>query len=220
MIRLHVRRATLAALASAALLAGFARPTSAAVITKEFGSGDDVTRLLLQFAGTVDSVLYTYRFTFNAETPLTGADLFLALDAADPQLTLTFSGSASANFYLTDVSYDGYSEPTFEEEGNFYWTYFVSGGKEQQIGGPPNYEPIPGQFDPVPSGAWNSASAGASNRVVEPGSWDAWVFGEYDAEFNYIGALPSVAPVPEPGVVGLLALGGGLIIGLARRRHA
>jgi hypothetical protein len=207
--------------ALATLIFGLTLPASrAAVITKDYGSGPDTTYLLLQFAGSVDSVLYTYHFTYNAASHFTGAALFLALDSADAQLNLTSFGTPSENFYVDQVAYDGYSEPTGNEDGTFYWNYFVSGGLQQDVD-PNTFQLIPNQFTAAPDGVWSGASVGGSNRIVEPGSWDAWVFGEYDENFNYIGAQPGVAPVPEPSPLAMLTIGG-LALGLflRRRRHA
>jgi hypothetical protein len=210
-----------AAIALAFLCLSVAMP-KAAVITKDYGTGSDTTYLLLQFEASPDQVLYTYHFTYNASNPLTGAELFTALDSADSALSVTYGGTASSNFYVTNVSYNGYSEPTSTQTSNgSSWTYFDSGGLEQALDS--NFQPIPGQYNSVPSGSWQIANVGASNRVIQPNSWDGWVLGtwNYDSNtsnFSYTGAQPVLEPVPEPSTFVLLSLAGVAIFVLRRRR--
>ncbi|HEY8902535.1 MAG TPA: hypothetical protein VIM48_02435, partial [Chthoniobacterales bacterium] len=104
LIRIKLAAVTLALLSLSVVCA------KAAVITKDYGSGSDTTYLLLQFEASPDQVLYTYHFTYNAGNPLTGAQLFIALDNADSALSIAYSGSASSNFFMTSVTYNGYSE--------------------------------------------------------------------------------------------------------------
>jgi hypothetical protein len=219
-----------AALALASLAICFtSAPGRSAVITKDYGSGSDAVHLLLQFAGGADSVLYTYHFTYSASSPLTGSALFLALDNADTSLSLAYSGSASSNFFVTDVNYNGNSEPTSTQLADGYsWNYFDAGGLEQAYDS--NFNPIPDTYNTVASGSWNLANAGASDRILQPDSWDAWVLGAWVEEtdsdgfptgvFDYVGAQPSVSPVPEPTSIALVVLGGGALLWSRRRSHA
>jgi hypothetical protein len=205
-----------------AFLSLSAAGTKAAVITKDYGTGSDTTYLLLQFEASPDQVLYTYHFTYNAANPLTGAALFTALDSADSQLSITYSRSVSSNFYATNVTYNGYSEPTNTQTSNgSSWTYFDSGGLEQALDS--NFQPIPGQYNSVPSGSWQIANVGGSNRIIQPNSWDAWVLGTWDfnsntSNYSYTGAQPVLEPVPEPSTFVLIGLGGILGFALRRRR--
>ena len=184
-----------------------------AVIYKDVGTGSDVSYLFLQFTGpSPEQILYTYHYDYSALTPLNGANLLLAVDAFDSLLQVSYSGSPSASFFMYELAYNGYSQPTYEETGNYSWTAFLSGGYQLRYDA--FFQPVrDGEgnlvYDPVPSGTWSFANAGATDRLIAPGSWDAWVFGEYAGDWSsYLEPLPDVTPVPEPENLFLLGIAG------------
>ena len=71
-----------------------------------------------------------------------------------------------------------------------------------------------------PSGIW-SAGYGITYRELAPGSWDGFIFnGVYDSNppYDVISPAPSVAPVPEPSSLALLAAALLLLAIHARKR--
>ncbi len=159
----------------------------------------------------------------------TGADMLLAISAADLNLTLTYFGSAEDNLYLTGISYFDGSILHTRDNGDFisdsnYWAYYVAGG----TAGGDFEEPV--TFNPVivpaslslPS-VWEEAATGPSavsfglpGRYLANNSWDAWSYG-------LGGTSPSssvyAAAVPEPSTWALLGLSA-LTFGLWRIRRA
>jgi hypothetical protein len=58
----------------------------------------------------------------------------------------------------------------------------------------------------MPSNVW-SAGYGPADRILEPGSWDGFIFnGAYGPPPDYaiVSAPPSVSPVPEPSAMVLV----------------
>lgn len=196
-----LQRSGWAVVLAAALLG--APPTSA--IVTEFGSGPDFVDLIIEEdAFGPDPLHYRYAFTHNESAPLDGYDLLQQVDAAFTDISFSFSnfGSASEpNYFLNAITYQSLTL-TNASSSPFtpYWAQWVSGG---EAGFP--------EAEPVDLGTWTMGS-GMSRpyRVLTPFASEGYVFNDGSTP-------PSTQPVPEPGTVALLALGG-IATWMTRRR--
>jgi len=132
-----------------------------------------------------------------------GADLLYAVLAGDGAISMDISNWGSAaqpNYIVNSVTFNGVTETnTGVSPWTPSWGHWVSGG---QAGWP--------TASPVASGTWTNGSGVSSPyRLVEPGTWDALVYGDSTT-------APSIVPVPEPSVPVLLGVG---VFFLARRRR-
>lgn len=196
-------RNTLAALALASTAT--LSPLTAAPIT--IGSGPDSSFLVIESSGFSDtSLLYEVRYTYSPMETFDSFDLLQIVQSADPLISfalINYGSAGAPNYYLNSITYNSvtFTNTAWPDTGP-YWAHSVSGGEA----GYPTAEPIA-------TGIWTSGS-GISDpyRLIQPGSWDGFVFSEGDA--------PGIAPVPEPGTVVLFGLGFGLILLTLRRRAA
>lgn len=193
-----------------ALAALFAATTSQAVILKDIGTGSDFSNLYIQFSDPLlEAVHYRYFYNYDTDTPLTGAQMiFNIANASGSNLTIQDNGG-TADFqgflFIYEFAYNGDGQ-----YGDFFstdtWNFYVSGG-ENVVYDPDTFDPVWGPggvgdytFATLPSNAWLSAPVGPSDRVVAPGSWDGWTFGEWP------GPDPTIAPIPEPSTWALIAV--------------
>jgi len=101
-----------------------------------------------------------------------------------------------------------------------YWEYQIFGGNFSYPlygGGTASYNVAGGSSYAAVS--WTSSPIGASARVLENGSWDAYVF---DPEFVYPtpAVVAPVAAVPEPSTLVLAILAAGILLYARKRLHA
>ncbi|MFP4351908.1 MAG: PEP-CTERM sorting domain-containing protein [Puniceicoccaceae bacterium] len=209
-------------------------------ITQWVGTGSNEAALVIDFndGSATDSFAWGYRWDDPGEpVAVSGADMILAIAEADPNLSISHGGTAEDGFFVTEISYKGFSATSGDFVTNFdYWNYLLAGGTTGVSEFDPDY--VPGA--PLPQtwnypnggaslpGSWEAAKTGASDfsgtysdagstpipgRRLADGSWDAWVFGsEVDSPSG------PIAPAPEPETAGLfLAIGAALLVTRRRR---
>lgn len=180
-------------------------PASAQTITATVGTGADTSYVLIEataFSGS--PLIFAYQYDYNPADPFDTYTMLSLIDAALPELSFTYANYGTPeepNMFLGAVTWQGFTlTNTPWPEFGPYWVQWVSGG---QSGYP--------EAEPIPAGVWSYASGiSTPYRLVEPGSWDGFVYNE-----GFTG--PSVAPVPEPGSVVLVLAGAGVFV-LRRRR--
>ncbi len=217
----------------AATPAAHAAATSPVITTDDLlsvvGSGANLATIVIDFNDGTSRESFAWGYRFDGEA--SGADMILAVTAADPALSVVSFGSGASGFFLTEIRYDDGSAVHNATSGSFAnfpddydsWGYYLSGGFAGGAIGSP--DSVAGGGDRLPTG-WVSSPAGASaesfgssGRLLTDGAWDAWSFGPSDASYSHI-APPSGSPlaaVPEPSIVLLGSLLGPLTL-LRRRR--
>lgn len=193
------------------------------------GSGSKLATLVIDFNDGTSRESFAWGFRFDGTA--SGADMILAVTAADPALSVTSFGSGDSGYFLTEISYDDGTAVHRATSGSFAsfpddydsWGYYLGGGFAGGALGSPDSvagggDSLPASWTSSPTGA-SAESFGSSGRLLADGAWDAWSFGPSDASYNHI-APPSGSPlaaVPEPSVVLIGALLGPLAL-LRRRR--
>jgi len=221
--------------ASIALLIFGAAPAGAVVTSLDdisfwVGSGSNRAGLVIDFHSVETKTSFAWGFLWDTGTP-SGADMLIAIDNADANLSLTYSGDGESNFFLSGMDYvDGstlYSGVADYGVAGVSWGYYLSGGSAYDFNTSQTVA-IPGGGTSLPS-SWTVSPSGASNSLASPGrsladlSWDAWSFGAYNPVTFDHEVPPSstvYAAVPEPTTFVLLGFAGGLIIYVRKRFHA
>ena len=186
---------TVLALFTLALVASSLQRAQAQSITEVIGAGPDFSYLVLEAAdfNLPEPLIFEWRYTFEPTTVLDSYDLFVAIDAAVEDLEfffINYGSEVEPNYILDAVTYQSVTlTNTAVVPYSPSWTQWVSGG----VAGFPTPAPIA-------SGAWTYGSGLSFPwREIAPGSWDGIIYND--------GMLPpSVAPIPEPAGMGLLAL--------------
>lgn len=170
------------------------------------GTGTDASYVVIEASAFGAPLVYEYRYDYDVLNPLTGYALMDAVDAVVMDLEFTWVNYGTVddpNFFLNAVTYQSQTlvNTPFPDYGP-YWAQWVSGGEA----GYPSAAPIA-------DGVWAYGSgSSAPYRYAAPGSWDGFVY-------NLGIDPPSVSPVPEPGVLGLLALALGPLLWRRRLRR-
>ena len=168
------------------------------------GSGPDTSYFVLE-SPNLGTRTYEISYTYDAAAMQDGFTMLDSLLGADATLTAdigNFGPASEPNFFVNSFTFNTVTEaavgsPSFSP----YWAHWVSGG---EAGFP--------TADPVASDTWSVGSGISSPyRLIEPGSWDALVYSDGSV-------APSVAPVPEPSAMLLVAVGS--LVLLRRRRTA
>jgi hypothetical protein len=178
------------------------------------GSGTNRSAVVLDFQDGSQKAAFAWGYRYNGPQP-SGARMLLDVDAADTNLSLVYSGTAGANFFISEASYFDGAEVHAQTGGDFqtnfeYWGYFVAGGtaydsyQESSLlvqGGGTN---LPSLWLESPCGA-SEISFGSPGRFIADLSWDAWVFGEYGVEpaalvYPAAGAGAPATPKPQPSI--------------------
>jgi hypothetical protein len=207
------------AVALACLVSTLGWPSRAQLVTNVndisfwVGSGTNWSVLVLDFQDGGQKQAFAWGYRYNDPAP-SGAHMLLAIDAADPNLDLVFTGTARSNLFLTTINYfDGHirhsrvNGENATEESYPYWGYQVTGGIvhdftelesiDLDITGPAGGAAAPAEWLIAPCGA-SDESFGAPGRFIAPMSWDVWVFGEFGvAPGNQIYAAAS-QDLPKP----------------------
>jgi hypothetical protein len=133
------------------------------------GSGGKAAEVYINFK---DGAAYDFDVSFDGST--TGLGLF---DIIESQTSLTtIRKTFGIGQYIDGIGFAGHSNAGYGG-GSDYWHYWVRDSEQS---------------------AWASSNVGASDRVVNDGIEDGWVYGS------------SASPVPEPGVMGILCVVGGM----------
>jgi len=177
------------------------------------GSGANLATLVIDFNDGTASESFAWGFRWDGEA--SGADMLLAIAAADPGLTLASSGDGDAGFFVSGIGYfdgvtnhsrSGGSFVTFPDD-YISWGYYLAGGFAGGTPGVPDAiggggSSLPSSWTSSPSGA-SVDSFGTSGRLLTDGAWDTWSFGAHSEDFTHM-APPGGAPlaaVPEPSVM-------------------
>jgi len=184
-------------------------------ITNWVGSGVNESALVIDFNNdsAVDSFAWGYRWSEPVSpVVISGADMIVAIAAADPDLSIVYGGTPEDGFFLIEVTYRTFSEASGDFVTNFdYWNYHIAGGTADG-------NTIAGGGSALPS--WTESPTGAGDqgfgsvgRLLADGSWDAYSIGPFVT-------APSgpIAAAPEPGQFGLILSAFSAMFLLGRRR--
>jgi hypothetical protein len=178
------------------------------------GTGANRSGLVIDFHDGASKQSFAWGYYYDGTK--TGAEMLLAIDAADANLSLTFLGTAAEDLYLTGISYFDGSTLHTRTNGDFvsdfnYWGYYLTGGTaggsfEEPITfaavTSPASSALPSIWDEAPTSP-SGISFGDPGRYLANNSWDAWSYGAF-------GTSPSnqvyPAAVPEPSTWALLGL--------------
>jgi PEP-CTERM putative exosortase interaction domain len=197
-----MKKLLLLVLAAAGLSFASAR---AQTITATVGSGADTSYVVIEAAAFGGPLIFAFQYDYDPANPFDTSTMLSLIDDALPELSLTYINYGTVeepNLFLDAVTWQGLTlTNTPAPEFSPYWVQWVSGGR---AGFP--------EAEPIPSGTWMYASGvSAPYRLVEPGSWDGFV---YNDGFS----PPAVDPVPEPAAGVLLLTATGLLVFSRRRR--
>ncbi|MCH2161402.1 MAG: hypothetical protein MK085_05965 [Phycisphaerales bacterium] len=169
-----------------ACLASVIAVTSHAELVDTFTIGEGDTTAHIQFDFIVGHT-YLYEIRWDG-TSMTGRDVFDMIKTAQPD-----------DFDFTYISY------TF---GDFLTSVTI--GQDHDAGEgttPPDYINYWHYWNRTDGESWQNAMSGFSDRILEDGSWDGWVFGVVDAPQE----------IPSPGVFGLAGIAALVARGQRRR---
>lgn len=221
----------------------FSAPWACAQLVQGFGdienwagTGTNSSALVIQWndGGTPTSLVWGYRWNSGA----TGNDMLYAIagmtriqEAGSGDLIENRTGSDSLLNLVVDrynfgdavysITYNpGGPMRTQADWDSGYWEYSIFAGNFQYYewdgsgyNGPFTYN-VAGNS--LYSGVqWSLSQIGASDRLLVDGSWDALNFAPGFISSSI--AQPAPAAVPEPSVLGLLALAGLAVIFTSRR---
>lgn len=171
-----------------ALLGLFASTSTDAALT-QLGFGTNTSHLVINFS---NGSIFQFDVHYNdillaGHDPATGKTLIDYVEAQTSLETVQneFNFGSGPVFFLDGISYEGNSDSGFGG-GDDWWHYWV--------------------WDPTDE-SWTSPGFGFSDRLIEDGSWDGWVYGS---------SAPPLM-IPEPGTLLLCLFGMGYLF---HRRRA
>ncbi len=200
------------------------------------GTGANQSALVIDFQTDASTSAFAWGYRWDEPTDpvvISGADMLLAIAAADPNLDVAHGGSAEDGFFVTQITYESAFGEFSATSGDFindlrYWNYHLAGGTTGVASSDPDYDPdapqpqiwtypnagtsVPTSWEPSKTGA-SGQSGGIQGRLLADGSWDAWTFGEF-------GVTPggTIAAAPEPSNFALL-FGLATVLFAASRRN-
>ena len=176
------------------------------------GTGADTSYLVIDESTLYSTPLeFAYHYTYDSNNPLTGFELLTNV-AANSSLGVNtaYSVSVGGN-YLISFAFSGNTVAGINapDGSGTYWSYYLAVG-------------LDGGTTPLLTNQWNYANNGIDARTITPGSWDGWTISSYDAAYNTIDALPSVAPlaVPEPATLPLVFLSFAAVMSFKRWKYS
>jgi hypothetical protein len=196
-------------------------------ITFWVGTGTNQAGLIIDFhdGQTRQSFAWGYRWNGTAS----GADMLLAVVAADSELSITSSGFGASGFYLTEISYLEGMNLHSEASGSFAtfptdynsWGYYIVGGTALGSSVSGGGVTLPTTWTVSPSGA-SADSFGSPGRILDNHSWDGWSFGQNNPSYEHLASPSSTvfAAVPEPRLLPALALALAILVYARKRIYA
>lgn len=183
------------------------------------GAGISEAVLVVQWPG---QNAWAWGVRWDSAVSQTGSGLLLALVGAEPRFHATISGSGFVSNLTWDADLNGAEElsfPGFNPDTGEYLNYFVNNHQQEGVfddgaapAGAHILPPLGSPYDEAGPGTWVSSNTGANGRPLVDGSWDGWLYGNFNSS-GPGAAVNAPALIPEPGVsVFLLVLSGGALI--------
>lgn len=191
------------------LLLGFGRGEGAITSMEEIvfwvGSGENQAALVIDWNDGIEPQSLAWGFRWDGVA--SGYDMFNAVAAADPALTLSLL-SFGEGFAVDGISYSSAWLQHDEQSEGFttgFWSYWLADGMEE----------LPSE------GQWSGASTGFEQRELSNNSWDGWSWSSDTVSWLSTPPIaPVAAPIPEPSYLPLLVLAGSGWILVGWRRLA
>lgn len=192
------------------------------------GSGTHRANLVIDFQDGKTPESFAWGFRFDG-ADVSGADMLLAVAAADSRLTVASGGSAENGFFVNSISYDDGTDTHTDTS----FGYFLAGGSagDDTVGPGGIPTPVTGGGTVLPS-SWTLSPTGSSDvsfdetgRLLTDGAWDAWSVGAWTEDPPGTWNPPPApsgdvfAAIPEPSVAVLILLGTALGVRLLRHRR-
>lgn len=225
----RIRAALVASLlALSALCPGskaFAVITGLSDITSWYGTGNNEAAFVVQWNDGNSPVSLAWGFRWDDVSTVTVADMMQAIagqitigtttttnSSGDSRLSWTGNSDPSFGVYLNSISYDqnglsGYDQVVRNQSGynaatEQYWAFFIGS--------------VGSSYDST----FTIADYGISTVTLTNQGWYGFSYTQYPTYPSTTATISApVAAVPEPSTI-LLALGGAVILIVARRRHA
>jgi hypothetical protein len=156
-------------------------------VTPEYSAGSGANKATL----VVDFGTGSRAFDYHWDGVATSWDALHAVDLAG-SLGVNASIDPTWGAFVSRITYPGSTAYNYGPAA-VGWSYFTS----------------------ADGSLWNAPGNGASFNTLLNGDWNAWVWSNYDADWNIV-RHPGDAAVPEPMTLALLGFGGVML----RRRAA
>ncbi len=149
------------------------------------GAGSNEATIVIDF----DAGNY-FTFKYKWDGAATGWDALAAVDSAGALDVLSKWYPEFSSHFVNDFIFPGGNKFNYGQDAFTGWGYFGSVNGENWV-----------------------INSGVDTRPLANGSWDAWVWSNYDFNVSWDPIRgPGQSPIPEPATVSLLFLGVGLLI--------